>query len=67
MSRPPEHLEHLAWRRSHACASGTCVEVARVAGGYLLRDAKNPDAMPLAFTEDEWAAFAEGVKRGDFE
>lgn len=65
MSRPPEHL---VWRRSHACTSGTCVEVARVAGGgYLLRDAKNPDAIPLAFTEDEWAAFAEGVKRGDFE
>lgn len=63
MSRPAENLE---WRRSRDCASGTCVEVARVADGYLLRDAKDPDAQPLAFTDAEWAAFTEGVKRGDF-
>lgn len=54
------------WRRSSECASGTCVEVARVAGGYLVRDAKHTDAAPLSFTDDEWDAFVRAVKRDEF-
>ena len=58
--------EHLVWRRSSECTAGSCVEVARVAGGYLVRDAKNPDAAPLSFTDDEWDAFVRAVKRDEF-
>lgn len=64
MTMPTEHPE---WRRSSACASGNCVEAARFAGRVLVRDAKNPDQTPLSFDEDEWTAFVEGVKKGEFD
>ena len=54
------------WRRSGKCASGTCIEVARVDDHYLIRDSKNPDSTPLIFTADEWLAFVSGVKRDEF-
>ena len=53
------------WRRS--CTSGTCVEVAKVADRFLIRDSKNPDADPLSFTADEWADFVRGVKDDVFQ
>lgn len=54
------------WRRSGQCATGACVEVARVGDRYLVRDSKEPDVAPLAFTDAEWDAFVAGVKAGDF-
>ncbi|BBH65743.1 hypothetical protein ACTI_24280 [Actinoplanes sp. OR16] len=32
----------------------------------LIRDSKNRDLTPLAFTQAEWEAFVAGVKAGDF-
>ncbi|GAA0521044.1 hypothetical protein Ade02nite_64890 [Paractinoplanes deccanensis] len=54
------------WRRSSRCAAGNCVEVAKVDGQYLIRDSKNPELPPHSFTQDEWLAFVDGVKAGDF-
>ncbi|GAB2613255.1 hypothetical protein Aab01nite_69310 [Paractinoplanes abujensis] len=54
------------WRRSSRCTGGNCVEVAKVEGGYLIRDSKNPDLAPHSFTEAEWQAFVAGVKADDF-
>jgi Domain of unknown function (DUF397) len=54
------------WRKSTRCAQATCVEVARVDKQYLVRDSKRPELAPLAFTEEEWHAFVEGVKAGEF-
>jgi hypothetical protein len=56
----------LAWRKSSRCANATCVEVAKVANEYLIRDSKNPQAAALRFTEEEWIAFVEGVTAGEF-
>lgn len=56
----------LEWRRAGACASGNCVEVAKAADRYLVRDSKNPGIAPLSFTEDEWRTFVGGVERGEF-
>ena len=64
MSRPNQPP---VWRRSSECASGTCVEVARIPGRYLIRDTKHPDATPLSFTDDEWDAFVRAVKRDEFQ
>ena len=55
-----------AWSRSSRCGTSTCVEVAKVADHYLIRDSKNPDMAPLSFTPDEWDAFVEGVAAGEF-
>lgn len=54
------------WRRSRGCGSSTCIEVAKVDDHYLIRDSKNPDSAPLAFTADEWLAFVSGVKQDEF-
>lgn len=53
------------WRKAD-CASGNCVEVARLGDHYLVRDSKVPDGAVLSFSEAEWEAFVEGVKAGDF-
>jgi predicted secreted Zn-dependent protease len=54
------------WRRSKRCASGSCVEVARVGELFLMRDSKNLDVTPLAFDRDTWQDFITGVKSDEF-
>ncbi|GAA0524090.1 hypothetical protein GCM10010172_00610 [Paractinoplanes ferrugineus] len=54
------------WRKSSRCASNACVEVAKVDGGIMVRDSKNPERTPLVFTPEEWSAFVEGVNQGEF-
>jgi hypothetical protein len=54
------------WVKSSRCAAGNCVEVAKVADQYLIRDSKRPEMNPLSFTEEEWAAFVKGVNAGEF-
>jgi hypothetical protein len=55
-----------AWRRSTQCSNGTCVEVAKIDGEYLIRDSKHPEQAPLRFTEDELTAFAVAFTAGEF-
>ena len=59
-------VESPKWHRSRQCASGNCVEVAKVDGHYLIRDSKNTELAAHSFTEAEWFAFVDGVKAGDF-
>lgn len=54
------------WRRGKSCSASSCVEVAKVADRYLIRDSKDPDAAPLSFSAGEWAAFVRGVKGDEF-
>jgi hypothetical protein len=54
------------WVKSSLCGTGACVEVAKVADQYLVRDSKAPDAPALTFTQDEWTAFVDGVTAGEF-
>jgi hypothetical protein len=55
-----------SWRRSRRCATGSCVEVARVGDCLLVRDSKDLGIAPLRFTEEQWKAFMAGVKAGTF-
>ncbi|MFI0810683.1 DUF397 domain-containing protein [Streptomyces echinatus] len=44
-----------------------CVEVADLGGGAVaVRDSNNTNLPPLRFTAEEWAAFREGVREGEF-
>jgi Domain of unknown function (DUF397) len=58
-----------AWRRSGKCATSTCVEIRRTNDDeILMRDSKAPSYWPpLRFTRDEWVAFRDGVKAGEFD
>ncbi|MEV6966785.1 DUF397 domain-containing protein [Hamadaea sp. NPDC051192] len=55
-----------AWKRSTRCDSGTCVEVASLKDGVVVRDSKDPDGPVLRFTNDEWHAFILGAQQQEF-
>lgn len=44
-----------------------CVEVARKKRGVAVRDSQNPRGGTLFFTNNEWQAFVNGVKNGEFD
>jgi len=54
------------WQKSSYCGTNACVEVAQTSDAVLVRDSKNPQNAPLAFTTDEWSAFLQGVQAGEF-
>lgn len=62
---PPNELK---WRKAtFSNGQGNCVEVAPLpSDGVAVRDSKNPDGPTLAFRSEEWTAFLEGVKGGEF-
>lgn len=62
-------LSVLTWRKStRSLSADNCVEVADLpGGGRAVRDSKNPTGGHLEFTASEWAAFAAGVKAGEFD
>lgn len=57
------------WRKSsRSSPSGdNCVEVAFAGDAVAVRDTKDRQAAMLLFTGDEWKAFIEGVKSGEFD
>jgi len=60
--------QELKWRKATVSnANGQCVELARTADGVAVRDSKDPDGPRLYFTRGEFAAWADGVMRGEFD
>lgn len=58
------------WRKSSFCNLSNCVEVASGADGSVLirGGASGGDGgAVLRFTEEEWRAFAAGVRAGEFD
>jgi hypothetical protein len=56
-----------AWRKSSKCANSECVEIAREQDMILVRDSKSPQASVLRYTREEFAAFLDGAKAGEFD
>lgn len=56
----------VAWRRSsHSGAEGNCVEaVGPYVGVVAVRDSKDPQRIPLLFTETAWREFTGWLKSG---
>ena len=66
MGKRRQRNAQAVWRRSRACASTECVEVAALADEVAMRSSQSPDVV-LTFTKAEWGAFLHGVKAGDFD
>jgi Domain of unknown function (DUF397) len=59
-------LRPLHWRKSSRCDTAQCVEVAVGIERVGMRDGKSSDGPALWFSVEQWTAFLEGVKGGDF-
>jgi Domain of unknown function (DUF397) len=66
---PHVDLSGAEWRKSSRSGPWTdnCVEVAFVDGLIAVRDSKHPDGPALVFTPNEWDAFVDGAKVGEFD
>lgn len=54
--------------RTAVKSGGTsCVQVARRDGMILVADSKRPGGPVLAYTPQEWDAFLDGAKKGEFD
>jgi hypothetical protein len=60
-----EHTR-LEWHRSTRCSSGGCIEVARTAEEFLVRDSKVSGGSILSFGADGWGDFVAAVCTGEF-
>jgi hypothetical protein len=61
---PSVNLTGSFWRKSsYSAANGDCVEVVRLANGYIgVRDSKNIMRPALGFTPTRWQTFVGEVK-----
>lgn len=59
-------IDNHSFRKSSFSEMGSCVEVAEVADGVVVRDSKNPAGPMLWFSAMEWTAFLYGVLVGEF-
>jgi hypothetical protein len=66
---PADQLVSARWRKSLASnPSGSCVEVAELAGGAIaVRNSRYPAGPALIYTRREVEAFLAGVKDGEFD
>ncbi len=57
----------MGWRRGSRCSSAACIEVRRAGDHILIRDSKQPQAVPQRYDAEEWSAFVAAVKDGEFD
>jgi len=58
----------LSWQKARrSYGGGACVEVAPANGMIAVRDSKNPSGAILFYSSEEWSAFLEGAKNGEFD
>jgi hypothetical protein len=55
-------------KSSLSFANGNCVEVRDLPGGVVgVRNSRDPLGAILRFTPDEWRAFLDGARKGEFD
>jgi hypothetical protein len=65
--QPIQAAEKLAWRTATRSGGANCVEVAPYDGKIAIRSSREPDGPVLLYTADEWEAFMDGAKKGEFD
>lgn len=61
--------DDLNWKTSSfSTGGGQCVEVAALSDGTrFVRHSQDPNGGALTYTPNEWRAFVQGVKTGEFD
>lgn len=60
--------EPTAWiRASGSLGTGNCVELTPLPDGVAVRDSKDPSGPWLRYTREEFRAFLDGAKKGEFD
>ncbi len=67
ISTVTSEFSQVSWRVAQLCNGGACVRIAQSGDLVLVGDSKNPGGPVLAYSRDEWRAFVEGVRQGDFD
>jgi hypothetical protein len=62
----PSRVARVWQKSSHSNLSG-CVEVAVVGTQVAVRNSRDPEGPVLEFTTDEWEAFLDGARGGEFD
>lgn len=64
----PSKFGQPVWMKS-SFSTADCVEVGQLSpdGPVAVRSSNQPNAQPLIFSREEWAAFVAGVKAGEFD
>lgn len=58
---------NLTWRTPRLCHNGQCVRVAVSGDTVVVGDSKHPNGPVLSYSRDEFRAFVEGIRLGDFD
>lgn len=67
MLEAEQGTDDLNWRKSTFTSPETCVEVAAIPGGVLIRNSNAPEAGTIEFTRAEFSAWLQGCKAGEFD
>jgi Domain of unknown function (DUF397) len=62
-----ESLIDTPWRTAAKSGGGNCVQVTRRDGVIMIADSKNPGGPVLSYTMQEFDAFLDGAKKGEFD
>jgi len=57
----------IIWRTAVKSGADNCVQVARQGTVIMLADSKNPGGPVLSYTLQEFDAFLDGAKKGEFD
>lgn len=60
-------MERNTWVKTRKCDTSACVEVYWGTYNVLVRNSAIADGPTLIFTPDEWDAFINGAKDGEFD
>lgn len=65
MSAPDS--EQSPWRIAKMSGDSNCVQVRSDDGMIVVGNSRFPEGPFLSYTKDEWAAFLDGAKQGEFD
>ena len=59
--------EQDSWRTATMSGGGNCVQVKTKDGMIIVGNSRRADGPFLSYTRDEWVAFLDGAKKGEFD